>query len=488
MVLRNTRQRTSTVRFYAALLAAATTLAGCRSTNSQQHAVPTAPKATQDAPWVGANADEDRGETDEDRRGKPALGPLGPSSTLDDYRLYAALNNPGLRALYHEWRAARELGTQATAPPEPRFRYTEFLEEVETRVGPQERKYALTLFIPWLEKLSLRSAIADEGARAAWQRLQAEHLSIDTELTTAYAEYYYLGRSLAITREDLELLRSLESVARQEIAAGDENYADVIQLQIGISRLEDRLASLTDMRKPHVARLNAILNRPRNTEVPWPQELPRRSGSSESFDERAEGDLLRRLEEQNPQLVALEREVDRAALGKKLAFRSYYPDFSFGFEAVDTGPALAPNTRGSGDDAWALMFGVELPLWYWKYRAQEREADARWRASMDRLADRKNRLAASLELALHKRRDAEREISLYQSTLTPQAREWVRTAEAALGVGSKDFDDVIAAHRALLEFQLLAERAQVARLKARAEIDGLLGRFVVHRNGKEAER
>lgn len=479
MVLKNTPGSKMAVGLALALLAAATALGGCRSVNKPHQTVTSQPQAYEEAPWLRVQPGEDRattteGRPDDTRHVSPHGIELGPEATLDDYRLYAALNNRALHALYYSWRAARERGMQAIAPPEPSFRYTEFLEEVETRVGPQERKYALTLFIPWIEKLSLRAEIADEGAKAAWQRLQAEHLVIDTQLTVAYAEYYFLGRQISITRDNLDLLQRLETVARRSLAVGDENYADVFQLQTEIGRLEERVSSLTDMLNPYAARLNAILNRPTETELPVPTALPEYTSGTDRVD------VVRQLETYNPELLALEREVEGAAIGKKLAARSYYPDFSFGVETIGTGSAVPPNTPGSGNDPWMVMLGVELPVWYGKYRAEEREAEARWLSARDLLSDRRNRLRAALELALYNRRDAERKISLYRDTLIPKAREWLRTAETALRVATKDYDDLIAAQRALLEFQLLAVRARVDRLKASAEIDRNLGRFVVN--------
>ena len=51
---------------------------------------------------------------------KPADEPLRSGATLDEFRLYAAAHNPGLRALYQKWRAQVERAPQARALPERR--------------------------------------------------------------------------------------------------------------------------------------------------------------------------------------------------------------------------------------------------------------------------------------------------------------------------------------------------------------------------------
>ncbi len=57
--------------------------------------------------------------------------------TLPDYLRFASLNNAELKAKFEEWKAALEQVPQAKALDDPKFTYSYFIEEVETRVGPQ---------------------------------------------------------------------------------------------------------------------------------------------------------------------------------------------------------------------------------------------------------------------------------------------------------------------------------------------------------------
>ena len=60
--------------------------------------------------------------------------------TLEDYLTFATLNNAGLKAAFEQWKIAVGHVTQAKSLPDPRFTYGYFIEEVETRVGPQKHK------------------------------------------------------------------------------------------------------------------------------------------------------------------------------------------------------------------------------------------------------------------------------------------------------------------------------------------------------------
>ncbi len=72
-----------------------------------------------------------------------------PLATLPDYLRYAALNNAGLKAAFEQWKAAIEQVPQAKSLPDPKFNYGYFINEVETRVGPQRQKFEIMQTFPW---------------------------------------------------------------------------------------------------------------------------------------------------------------------------------------------------------------------------------------------------------------------------------------------------------------------------------------------------
>ena len=88
------------------------------------------------------------------------LPELDESASLDDYVLYAMLNNPGLRAAFDRWKAALDRVAPSQTLPDPRFTYANYIREVETRVGAQEHKFGLAQTFPWFGKLDLQGDIA----------------------------------------------------------------------------------------------------------------------------------------------------------------------------------------------------------------------------------------------------------------------------------------------------------------------------------------
>ncbi|MHC4294606.1 MAG: TolC family protein, partial [Planctomycetota bacterium] len=263
-------------------------------------------------------------------------------ATLSDLLTYAALNNPALEAAFNNWRAALERVPQVKALPDPRFTYRYFIEEVETRVGAQRQSFGLAQTFPWLWKLKLRGDAAGEAANAAHQRYEAVKLKLFYQVKEAYYEYYYLYRAIAVTEENVKLLGHIESVARTRYKVGGASHPDVIRAQVELGKLGDRLRSLRELRGPIVARLNEVLNRPHGAPLPWVTEVQEEKISV--TDEL----LFEWLKEYQPELKALQHEVERNKTEIDLARQGYIPDVMLGVDYIDT--AKSTGGRDPDDD------------------------------------------------------------------------------------------------------------------------------------------
>ena len=395
-------------------------------------------------------------------------------ATLDDYLAYAALHNPGLEAAFNRWKAALERIPQVRTLPDPRFNYRYFIENVETRVGPQRQSVGLSQMFPWFGKLDLRAGVAVEAARAAQARYEAEKLRLFYRVKKAYYEYYYLAQAIAVVRENRELVIYLEEVARARFKAAEARHPDVIRAQVELGKLDDRLRTLEDLRGPMVARLNALLNRPTQSPLPWPRRIAEESIAVD--DQRLFGWLV----EDNPELAALRHQIAHQRESIRLARKDYYPDVTVGVTYIDTGSAVMPGVSDSGNDPVSAGISINLPIWHEKYDAAVRESLANFGAATKTLADRQNALKADLKTALYHFHDARRKINLYRDTLVPKAKQSIKATEAAFRAGTAGFIDLIDAERVLLEFQLAHERALTDSGSRLAEIEMLVGRKLSH--------
>ena len=388
---------------------------------------------------------------------------------LDDLLRFARAHNPALGSSFERWKDALTKASRAGALPEPRLTFAAYLSEVETRVGPMQARIGLMQPLPWFGELDAAANAAFEASEAARWMLGEARLELDRKVRDAWYELAWLERAIEITAGNRELVAHWESVSRARMETGQGAHADVLRAQIELGKLDVRVRSLSDLRTPLRAELNAALGRA--AEAPLPTAtLPEVAATELDTD-----DLRDALLERSPQLSAHRHRIAAAEHELELANKAFYPDLSLGLEYTVIGSADAPGVDGSGDDALALSLGIDLPLRRSAYRAGARGAEARVRAARLDLASAELDLGARLQRALYRLRDAERRVELYRDGLVPKGEEAVRALDVAYQAGDEGFLDLIDAQRALLEFQLQAARAQSDRAQALAEIERITG-------------
>jgi outer membrane protein, heavy metal efflux system len=394
---------------------------------------------------------------------------FAPAGELQHYLMEAAQNNPGLEAAFNRWKAALEKIPQVKALPDPRFTYSYFIEEVETRVGPQEQRFAISQTFPWFGKLDLRGDIATAAAEAERQRYEQEKLDLFYRVKSAFYEYAYLAQSIETSRRHLRLLENIEEIARARLKSGAPQNA-AVQAQVELGKLEDRLQTLEAMRIPLSAQLSAALNRSRNAPLlPQPESINKTGG------EFTDADVLSILSGTSPQLKQLEAQIRKEEAAVDLAHKSRLPDLTFGLSYIQTGEARMPGVSDSGKDPLMASVSVNLPIWFGKLKAEKQEAAFRRVAAQEQHTETRNRLEAGLQTALFRFRDAERKIRLYRDTLIPKAEQSLEVTRESFETGSDSFTALIDAERTLLEFRLSADRALADREIRLAEIEKLTG-------------
>tara|TARA_R110002072_G_scaffold243682_1_gene402766 strand:- start:107189 stop:108436 length:1248 start_codon:yes stop_codon:yes gene_type:complete len=391
-------------------------------------------------------------------------------SDLDLYLRYGMHHSASLRAEYERWRAEIERIPQVTTLPDPVFTFAQFVESLETRTGPQERRYSLSQTFPWFGKLDLRGDVAAAEARESWQRVVAMRLGVEREIQIAYFDYAYLSQSIRITNEVLDLLKQLEPVVQQRIAGANGGQQDLLRLQVEIGRIENDAASLLQVRSSLSARLAAAMNLRRPASLPLP-DLTAPNQVSQSIDTE---ELLRRAEQANPELRELTERIRKNQDRKELAGLAYWPDVTVGVDYFETGSAITP-TRDSGNDPLAVRVMFNLPIWGSKYSASEREAQHLVSAATYALSHRRVTLRTDIEHAAFQLKDADRQLQLYQATLLPRARETLEVTRSSYRTGRSSLLDLIDSERALLDFETGYWRACRDHYQSKARLEAFIG-------------
>jgi outer membrane protein, heavy metal efflux system len=390
--------------------------------------------------------------------------------TLSDYLSYAALNNAQLKSKFEQWKAALEQIPQAKALGDPKFTYSYFIEEVETRVGPQRNKLGIMQTFPWFGKIEAGTDIASAKAKAAKHEYEAGKLRLFRQVKDAFYEFAHLAIAIDIAKENFELLQHFEEIARIKYKTATATHPDIIRAQVELAKLEDILKSLEELRSPTVARLNSVLNRPADARLVWPKK--------EAFREKhiKRQYVIEALIKSNPELARLNWQVEAAEAEVELAKKRFYPDIGVGIDWIQTDDAATSGARDSGKDPVILMFSMNIPLWRNSYKAAQRQTEANVRKAQQEKINTENEIVARAIKVLYDVEDSRRKISLYGDILVSKAEELVWASEEAYRSGTIDFLSLIDAQQMLLKYKLDYERTVTNNQQKLAELEMLIGR------------
>ena len=404
-------------------------------------------------------------------QGAASLPELTESSTPADYLAHAIASNPSLQAARLHWQGALERIPQAASLEDPQLTYKYFIGGMGFGGDMEERQeFGLSQALPWPAKLPLRVRLARSEAAMEQKQFEAARWKLRYDVAQAYWEHWYLAAALAATEENLRLMQYLEGVARARYAAAASSHPDVLRAQMEVSKMENEALNLHDLQGPTAARLNAVLNRPADSPLPVPKDFPTEVVRID------DGQLLAWAGGANPELAAMDSQVEGGELRKRLAGQDYFPDFMVGVDYMDM--ASSSGAMGGAKDTWAVMAGINLPIWWGKYAAGVREAEAMRQAAISQRADKANTLSADVKLAAYGLRDAQRRMDLYRDALLPKARAALQAAQASYRAGTTSLMDILDLQRSLLEFDLSLHRSQADWWQHLAELEMLVGREI----------
>lgn len=376
--------------------------------------------------------------------------------------------NPDIQAAEQAWRAAEAGAPQAGSLPDPQVRYTLFGRSIETRLGPQRNKFSLTQTIPFFGKLPLKERIAAAEARVSLSRYRGVVADVMLEVKDRFFTLLWLDRTTGLLEKEADVIDGLIRVATVKYQAGKASQQDVLKAQLELTRLQDRLLGLLQSRRSAASQLNALLNRPPETEVP-----PLEFGGGLPAEDGREGFRAAALANR-PEIAQFEYMVSRDRRRLDLAEKNYYPDFQVMVEYVDIGVGTTPDPR-DGRDAWMASVGMNIPLWRKKLRAGKAEAQTRLRASEKSLAALQRKTEALVHELHDEMATAEEQLALYADVLLPQAEQTLKASEAGYLAGKVDFLTLLESQRMILTIRMGMERIFSEIWKTNARLERLTG-------------
>ena len=169
-----------------------------------------------------------------------------PDGPLESYVVYAMAQSPELLAGYQRWRAASLRISSARRLPEPMVMYAFYALPVQTRVGPQRHRVSAEQSFPWPTRLTAGADAQSARARAAQRRFEAQALALARRVADAWWALWFVRQAQDVEREQLEILDGLSESLRARVETSQAGLADLAQVDLTRSRVDDRIAELGD--------------------------------------------------------------------------------------------------------------------------------------------------------------------------------------------------------------------------------------------------
>ncbi|MCB1555633.1 MAG: TolC family protein [Xanthomonadales bacterium] len=389
-----------------------------------------------------------------------------PGADIGSVRAWLLDHNPELRALQAEAEAAEARVQPAGALPDPMFGLR--LEGIDAdrpnllpgNVGMTQ--YSVRQAIPLWGKRDLARDIASQEAIALHEERSATVLERLAETEQAYVRYWHADASLQVVDRLIDLIHSIEAVARERYALGLAPQQDAIRAQVAGTRLRAERIERAAVRDESAAQLNTGMGRPVDAALTAPISEP---AIDLPVDARERG-LTAIRGQSHPMLRAQTAMANAADDAFDLQKRRRLPDLNVGVGLMQQGNRL---------ESYELMFEVEIPFQRRALHEREREASLRRDAAQARVEHALSLLEARFGEAWARWVSARDRQRLYRDTLLPQTEANFASALASYRVGDVDFATLLESLEAWQGADLSRLDARRDELQGAAELRALIG-------------
>ncbi len=385
--------------------------------------------------------------------------------SLDSLIREAEQRNPGVQSALRQVQALRHRVPQARSLPDPTFsvgwagNIKPF--SVQNDDPSSYRGITASQTVPFPGKLKLRSEVADREAEAAWWDYENARRRLVADVKAAYYDYSFYAKAIETTTKNKDLLQKLSQISQARYRVGKGIQQDILKSQVEISRIQQRLTVLEQQYKTAQVRLNTLLYRDPEEQLPPPAALSNPT-LWYSLDE-----LYQLAKEHDTGLQREQRVIERNQLAVNLARKDYYPDFTVAY-SYQQRPVL-PDMNG-------FTVTANIPIFYrTKQREAVREATENLIVSQRSKDNRQTELFFAIKEQYLLAKSSEGLFQLYSQGVVPQSSLALESSMSAYQVGNVDFLTILSNFTTVLDYQVEYYRELANYNMALARLESLVG-------------
>jgi len=392
--------------------------------------------------------------------------------TLQAATELAVQDNPDLARMLARAKAMADIPPQAGALPDPELSLSAMSLPVDNFDTRQEDMTQLlvgiTQAIPFPGKLALREQAAAYEAATAAHNAQEVRRRLLGDVKAVWWLIFYLDRALGIVDSNQSLLHQFVDIARTKYEVGEGLQQDVLLAQLELSKLLDQKINLAALRRNAAAKLNALLDRPADSELKLPaavaMQLP-----AVLPEER----LYEQAEASRAVLEGGRQDINAAQSRLELAKKDYLPDFM-----VDASYGARDDMPTGDRRSDLLSLGVRVNVPIFAGQKQARAVDQRASELMERkyaLQDQRNTVRAQISQSYSDYRRAREQFVLFETGIVPQARQTVASMLSGYQVNKVDFLNLVRSQITLFDYETQYWKAFAEANQSLAQLSAAVG-------------
>lgn len=373
-----------------------------------------------------------------------ALAAIGlKAQSLESYLQEAELNSPMIQALELRYNIAKEKVNEVNTLPNTTIGAGYFVSEPETRTGAQRAKFSVSQMLPWFGTITTRENYASSMAETEYAEIVIAKRKLALSVAQSYYKLYGIQAKQKVLQENIQLLKTYETLALTSVEVGKASAVDVLKLQIRQNELQQQKEVLEQSYIAEQAVFNNLLNHKEGIRVDVVDDM-----DIPEDDPILNKEVLRL----NPELLKYDQLYESVAQSELLNQKENAPSFGIGLDYIPVSERDDMVFSDNGKDIVMPMVTFSVPIFNNKFKSTTKQNELRQKEIELQKEERLNVLENAYANAISQRNQARIAHQTQEKNLK-QAKDAEEILIKNYETGTINFNDVLDIQELQLKFQ-----------------------------------
>ena len=356
----------------------------------------------------------------------------------------ALVNNPEIQKFELQYKRVSEKVNEVNTIPNTEFGVGYFVSEPETRTGAQRFKVSAKQMLPWFGSITARENYVSSLAETKYEDIVIAKRKLMASVSQSYYKLYTNKAKQKVLTENIQLLKTYETMALTSVEVGKASAVDVLRLQMRQNELQQLKEVLQQQFLAEQTTLNKLLNREKEVSIVVVDKL---NMPSEDFEITFENLAL------HPELLKYDKLFKSIEQSELLNQKESSPMIGFGLDYINVTKRPNMDFSDNGKDIVMPMVSLSIPIFNKKYKSKTKQNELQQQEITAQKQERLNTLETLLDKAIKERVSARISYKTQTKNLK-QANDAEQILIKSYETGTIDFNDVLDIQELQLKFQM----------------------------------